>query len=279
MKKALCVGINYYSVPQSTLNGCIDDVINIKNMLIDAYGYQNQNITVLRDDVANAPSLLPTRQNILNNLNALVNISANCDEIWFHYSGHGGLIQTTATQSDSFIVPMDFKTAGFILDNDLHSIVIKAKCKFIIFIDSCNSGAVCELPYAIQYQNPSSYTRNTLSAAVPNTNIHMISGCKINQTSSDTYDYEYKEYVGAFTDALLHCLRIANHNISILPLYRNVCAYLTMNGFVQVPTLSSSNISPNYSFMRYVSPTAVTTSAVTSSAISSASSTIKGLIF
>jgi hypothetical protein len=270
MKKALCVGINYYSVPQNTLNGCIDDVINMKNMLIDAYGYQNQNITVLRDDIINTPLLLPTKQNILNNLNTLVNNSANCDEIWFHYSGHGGLIQMSPTQTDSFIVPVDFKTAGYILDNDLHSIIMKAKCKFVIFIDSCNSGSVCELPYAFQYQTPTSYTKNTLYSALPNTNIYMMSGCKTAQTSVDTYDYEYRDYAGAFTDAILHCLRNANHNISILSLYQSICTYLAVNGFTQVPTLSSSNSTPNYSFSRYVP--AVTAPVVSSSA------NIKGLI-
>jgi hypothetical protein len=270
MKKALCVGINYYSVPQNTLNGCIDDVINVKNMLIDAYGFQRQNITVLRDDVVNAPLSLPTKQNILNNLNTLVYNSANCDEIWFHYSGHGGLIQMSATQTDSFIVPVDFKTAGYILDNDLRSIIMKAKCKFVIFIDSCNSEAVCELPYEFQYQNPNSYTKNTLYSPLLNTNIYMISGCKTYQTSADTYDYEYREYVGAFTDAMLHCLRNANHNINILPLYQSICTYLAVNGYTQVPVLSSSNSTPNYLFSRYIP--AITAPVVSSSA------NIKGLI-
>ena len=64
MKKALCVGINYYNTPSNKLNGCIDDVINIKNVLIDAYGYSTQNITVLRDDIVNNPTYLPTRANI-----------------------------------------------------------------------------------------------------------------------------------------------------------------------------------------------------------------------
>ena len=34
MKKALCIGINYYNIPNITLNGCIDDCVNMKNVLI-----------------------------------------------------------------------------------------------------------------------------------------------------------------------------------------------------------------------------------------------------
>ena len=278
MKKALCVGINYFSNPQNTLNGCIDDVINMKNMLIDAYGFQSQNITVLRDDIINNPLLLPTRKNILNNLNNLVNNSANCDEIWFHYSGHGGLIKIAANQPDNFIVPVDYKTAGNILYNDLYSIIIKAKCKFMIFMDSCNSGAVCELPYSIQYLNANAYSKMIMGPSISNTNIFMISGCKVDQTSSDTYDYEYRDYAGAFSDAVLHCLRNADHNIALLPLYRNICNYLASGGYSQIPVLSSSNVTPTYTFSRYLSNVS-STALITSSTTPGTSVKIKGLMF
>lgn len=36
--------------PENTLNGCIDDIINVRNVLIDAYNYDVSNITMLRDD-------------------------------------------------------------------------------------------------------------------------------------------------------------------------------------------------------------------------------------
>ena len=86
MKFALLIGSNYRNIPNARLYGCINDIINIKNMLIDAYDYINSNIIMLRDD---KPNLLPTRANIINNLTNVINESANYEELWIHYSGHG----------------------------------------------------------------------------------------------------------------------------------------------------------------------------------------------
>lgn len=41
---------------------CINDNIALKNMLVDAYGYRDENITFLRDDVSNL-NIIPTRFN------------------------------------------------------------------------------------------------------------------------------------------------------------------------------------------------------------------------
>lgn len=56
----------YYSSPNNTLNGCIDDVVNIKNILIDAYGYQDANIIVFRDDMTVKNAFYPKKVSILS---------------------------------------------------------------------------------------------------------------------------------------------------------------------------------------------------------------------
>lgn len=255
MKKALCVGINYYNTPSNKLNGCIDDVINIKNVLIDAYGYSTQNITVLRDDIVNNPTYLPTRANILSNLKSLVDSSAGCDEIWFHYSGHGSQIADKngdeVSKLDQVIVPMDFPSFGFITDDELYNIIINAKCKFILLFDSCNSGTVCDLPYTFEYKNYNSYVSHSISnIQIQNQNIFMISGCKDNQTSADAYSGEYMEYIGVFTNAFIAALRMHNHSAGLLVVYRDTCDYIIQNGYSQTPLLSSSNPHPSYTFAR-----------------------------
>jgi len=88
LKKALLIGINYLDSPTNALNGCINDVINMRNMLIDAYGYDSTNITVLREDTDNKP----TRTNIINSLTSIIAQSKNLKEIWIHYTGHGSQI-------------------------------------------------------------------------------------------------------------------------------------------------------------------------------------------
>jgi len=52
MKKALLIGIDYIDVSGVSLKGCINDAINMRNMLIDAYDYEPENIVMLRDDDA-----------------------------------------------------------------------------------------------------------------------------------------------------------------------------------------------------------------------------------
>ena len=78
-KRALLIGINYFNMPDYRLSGCIDDICSMRNMLIDAYGYDKSNIIMLRDDTENR-DLMPTYENIMRELNDIV--STNSDEIW-----------------------------------------------------------------------------------------------------------------------------------------------------------------------------------------------------
>jgi hypothetical protein len=254
MKKALLIGINYYSTPEVQLSGCIDDVNNIRSVLIDAYDYDITNIVTLRDDELRA-QYLPTRDNIINNLKALVSQSASLKEIWVHYSGHGSQIQDTNGDEqsglDSILVPCDYQQRGFIIDDELLNIIKNIKCRAILAFDSCHSGTVCDLPWSFEYKNVNSYikTKNN-NVVIQNPNIYMFSGCKDNQTSDDAYSNEGQQYVGAFTNALINAMRINRHNVDCMILYRDLCDYLKANKFSQIPIFSSSNPSPNYKFVR-----------------------------
>jgi hypothetical protein len=246
MKKALLIGINYINTNVS-LQGCIDDIINMRNVLQNNYLYDS--ITMLRDDITTNPNLIPTRSNILSALNALILASSNCSEIWIHYSGHGARIRDIngdeASGYDSMIVPVDYLTAGFIIDDDLYSIIRNSKCKTIILADSCNSGTVIDLPWSFNYVNPYAYNiiKNN-KYVLANNEIYMLSGCRDNQTSADVYSNVLQQAVGAFTDAFLTCLKKMNYQSSLLLLYRAVCMYLQQNGFTQIPVYSSSVSNP-----------------------------------
>ena len=255
VKKALLIGINYYNTPNQ-LNGCISDIQNMRNTLIDAYYYNTNDIIMLRDDQSDA-KLLPTRANIISKLNELVAMSSSCDEIWFHYSGHGSQIQDLNKDEisglDDVIVPVDYNTyptfaKGCIVDDDLFAIIkkINKKCRAIMLFDSCHSGTVCDLPWGFEYTSGKKYlTNRTKSPLLANTNIYMFSGCKDNQTSADIYNSQTKQYVGAFTDAFLECLRVSNHTTPLLQLYMATCNYLTKNRYSQRPIFSSTNSNPN----------------------------------
>ena len=249
VKKALLVGINYYSVSGCRLNGCINDIVNMKNTLIANYGYTENDIIMLRDD--STAYRQPTAQNIVGWLNALVAISSQCEEIWFHYSGHGSQIRDTnsdeKTGYDSVIVPLDFQSVGVVTDDLIFSLVKNAKCRTMLLFDSCNSGSVCDLKWSYEYKSENNYTRSQINNfAVSNPNIFCFSGCKDNQTSADIYDTVDKQYEGAFTDCFVNALKNNNYSAPLLKIYKDTCVLLASRGYTQKSLLSSTAPSITY---------------------------------
>jgi len=258
MKKALLIGINYTSIPDITLNGCIDDIVNVRNVLIDAYDYQDENIVLLRDDIQDS-RFLPTYNNIITQLKLLAQQSSSLDEIWVHYSGHGSQINNTnismdgnPNQLDSILVPLDYQDMKFILEDDLIAIIKNIKCRTIMAFDCCHSGgSICELPYSIEYVSSVNYrNKKNNNVVLTNPNIFVFSGCRENQTCADSYSSVLGEAVGAFTNAFIECLRKNRHNMSLLLLYRDICVTLANTGFNQVPVLSLSSVPSTYVLTR-----------------------------
>lgn len=259
-KKALLVGCNYYNTPNQ-LNGCIEDIINIRNLLINVYGYNSSDIILLHDNTSPdfiASDGLPTYANIVNGLRNLVNASSSSSEIWFHYSGHGTYIKDMNRDEtdgmDECIVPVDYGKSGFIVDDTILSIIKKtdSKCRAILLFDSCFSGTVCDLPYLFtSYPTYYKWTK-TNNAIVSNKQIYMFSGCKDNQTSSDVYDDSTQKNYGAFTQTFIECLKSRGYSANLFTLHRDICSSLKSNKFTQIPLLSSTTNSPNFTLTPFV---------------------------
>ena len=256
VKKALTIGINYTTLQYCALKGCIDDIENITNLIVDKYGYARENVVQLRDDITD-PHFLPTRVNILNQLTSIIAESDKLTEIWIHYSGHGSQIQDRTGEEtdgmDEVIVPIDYNTNGFIIDKEIYKIINNSKCKTILVFDCCHSGSICDLQWMFEFNGNSFVKTFNVNKSIQNPNILCLSGCKDSQTGADSYSAELKQPVGAFTDALIHCIKQNNYSVSILKLYSDVCKYIASEGFVQKPILSSSHPVPNLLF----SPTTV----------------------
>lgn len=259
-RRALLIGINYINNPENTLNGCIDDIINARNILIDAYDYDAANITMLRDDMDDGTN--PTHSTIISELKNIVSMSAALDEIWIQYSGHGSQINNAGHASD-VIVPVDYETIGFITDDMLFDILkfVDTNCKTVLIFDCCHSGNICKFPWtaSLQLDNTVKIEKTALNdIAHISPNIYALSGCKDSQTSSDTYSRELNQGVGAFSNAINECLRDSHHQIDILALYKNVCKRLADDGYSQTPVLTSGNQNPNYVFSRTCAPIKIT---------------------
>ena len=278
MKCALLVGINYSATPSVQLQGCVNDVLNTAAVLRTKYGYSD--VVVMRDD-APAGALAPTRANMLGALAALVARSAACEEIWFHYSGHGSQVRDTngneADGMDEVVVPADYRTAGFITDDQLYGILKNSRCRTFLVFDSCHSGSVCNLEWGFEHLSGMLFRRTQNNYNImSNQNVYMFSGCKDAQTSADTVDNTTTQYVGAMTDALLDALAANNYAPSLAVLHRDTHALLLARGFSQTPIFSSSSFSPNYRMV--VSPVGATTAAPTGSASVAVKGAMKALM-
>lgn len=251
MKKAVLVGSNYQRTPSIRLYGCVNDVVNTSQMLITKYGYLPNNVVILRDDT-NDRRFWPTRANILGNLQNLVKDSDKCSEIWFQYSGHGLQVMSKTRVDediDEAILPLDYRVAGFITDNDIYDIIKQAKCRVMLIFDCCHSGTVCDLHWCYEYEN-SSFTRSigNKKTITSNPNIICLSGCKDTQSAADGYSSSKQESMGVFTDAFITCLDKLNYKTNIMTLYSEIVDSIQKSGFSQVPVLSCSSVIPSFNF-------------------------------
>jgi hypothetical protein len=238
-KKALLIGCNYIAVPNLSLRGCIDDVLNMENMLLNKYKYLKNEIVILRDDLQIEYGL-PTKQNIINNLTSIVNQSGLFDEIWIHYSGHGSQIDVN-NSIESVIIPVDYYIHGPILEDELFAIIKNIKCPAILLFDCCHSGNICDMPWRFEVNSTGNISVSKSSVNVINPNIYIFSGCKESQKCLDEYDKEILDYVGAFTVSFLKCLYSNKKDIPIYLFFKNICDYMKRKGFQQQPVLTTSS--------------------------------------
>ncbi|KAF9583008.1 Ca(2+)-dependent cysteine protease [Lunasporangiospora selenospora] len=151
-KRALFIGINYFG-QNGELRGCINDVTNIKSFVTKNFGFREEDTIALTDDQED-PSRTPTRANILSAMQWLVRDAQPNDSFFFHYSGHGGQTEDKDGDEDDgydeTIYPVDHESAGVIIDDDMHSIMVHplpAGCRLTAIMDCCHSGSALDLPY------------------------------------------------------------------------------------------------------------------------------------
>jgi len=137
-KIALLIGLNYVDSPEITLNNRIQSMNNTKQILLNAYGFTEDNILVLIE---------PTREKVLTTLNTIIGSSNLMNEIIIYYSGYGngimktdlgfcaepGIIDNLAKQ----IMPADFVEIG---QHELMYMLNQSSCKTVCIMDMCPYG-------------------------------------------------------------------------------------------------------------------------------------------
>merc|ERR1719160_2262388 len=218
-------------------------------ILNSIFNIDERQVRRLRDDSSD-PSLVPTRANILRELQELVRGSVAGDELFFHYSGHGTQVADAnsdeADGKDEALVPCDFQHGGLLKDDTLRSVVVDqvpARVKLLAVLDCCHSGSVFDMPFKVMINTDDRSVKIAKEAksrmgTTSQGEVIMISGCQDDQTSADiaASSMQSRKATGAMTMAFKHCL---TEDISCHKLLQRMRRYLKKQGYPQVPQMHS----------------------------------------
>eukprot|EP00747_Dinoflagellata_sp_TGD_P186323 gnl/TRDRNA2_/TRDRNA2_43299_c0_seq1.p1 gnl/TRDRNA2_/TRDRNA2_43299_c0~~gnl/TRDRNA2_/TRDRNA2_43299_c0_seq1.p1 ORF type:complete len:592 (-),score=93.48 gnl/TRDRNA2_/TRDRNA2_43299_c0_seq1:81-1856(-) len=198
VKKALCCGLNYPN-QKHQLYGCINDCLNWAKLLEKTFDFNEVRVLIDQNpdgSIANAPTQIPTRANILAQLGWLCSGAEPGDTLVFQFAGHGCQVRTTAhgEEVDEALVPEDFLTPDadgnppLVYDDELHALFARLPAgSFItVILDSshafnmldvpCSLDAsqkpprvvqTCTRPREVRMRNDTAWTKNSHAYARP----------------------------------------------------------------------------------------------------------------
>lgn len=138
--KALLLGINNYK-SISDLRGCVNDIRNIKKLLVEDFGFDGQNNI----------RMLSNEDVVLDNVNAgfkwLFDDLNPGDRAVFHFSGHGSYVvsENDDEPTDEILClwDMDWNDENsYLIDDDLGNLTeeLPKGAHLTVILDNCNSG-------------------------------------------------------------------------------------------------------------------------------------------
>lgn len=243
-KAAVLIGINYKG-SEYQLNGCENDIINTKRVLMTHYGFKEQDIVVLAESFGEKP----TRANILKHMQNLVNKSnQGYNSLWFQYSGHGTYTADyngdETDKKDECIVTSDMQ---LITDDEFRGLFtsrINKNAKMFCLMDCCHSGTIMDLKfkYTSDTRRWSTESKYNIGAK-----IIALSGCRDNQTSADAW--MDGNWTGALTACFIKALVATSYKPDIFSLLYRTRKLLEQGNFTQIPQLTSTmQLSNNETF-------------------------------
>ncbi|KAH9697739.1 metacaspase-1 [Citrus sinensis] len=172
-RRAVLCGVSY-NKGKFRLKGTINDVRNMRDLLINSFKFQEEGIIVLTGHGLRQPDF-------------------NNDE---------------TDGFDETICPVDFLKEGMIIDNDINSIIVKPLKEGVTLhaiVDACHSGTILDLEYVYnKYQmtwednRPPSGARKATDGGLA----ICLSACQDNQLASDTSAFTGNTMNGVMTYVL-----------------------------------------------------------------------------
>lgn len=264
MKRAMLCGINEYRMDGADLRGCVNDVVEMRSVLVDLFGFDSADIVTLTDRDA-------TKMRIERHLAALVDSAASGDVIYVHFSGHGSNVPDRdgdeADRRDEIFCPTDLDWRDPLRDDDVRAILDRtdAGVNLTFVADCCHSGSITralvspdarERPRFIPcprdlfaaesgrrlHGELRSTRRSRELQPMADDSVHdvelpevLLAGCRSDQTAADAWlDGQFN---GALTHALVSTLRECGGRTSYRELHAEILRRLAAGGFSQTPQL------------------------------------------
>ena len=144
--KALLLGINSYK-SVSPLRGCINDVENMRQLLVNVYGFKQANVRrLLNSEVI--------KSNVKSEMDWLFQDVKPNDRLVLHFSGHGSQVADVDGDEDEgydeilCLHDMDFKKPNtYLVDDEIRKWTegLPTGAKLTIVFDSCHSGSATRM--------------------------------------------------------------------------------------------------------------------------------------
>ena len=263
-KRAVLIGINKYQVPGADLQGCVNDVKNLKGALTTYYGFADKDIATLTDAQA-------TKKGMERAIKKLITKAKKGDVLLLHYSGHGSNVPDDngdeADHRDEILCPTDLDWKNPFRDDWLRKALgkLRREVNLTVIMDCCHSGTITRVmnpfdaprrqrylpcPWDLIATESGRKLRGTLRGQLGKAPrgrkrkkdiVHadiqelLITGCRDTQTSADAHISG--SYNGALTYYLVESIKEAEGKLTYRELHQRTAAKLKQEDFDQIPQL------------------------------------------
>jgi metacaspase-1 len=269
-KRAVLIGINKYQVPGADLQGCVNDVKNLRGVLTTYYGFADKDITTLTDAKA-------TKKAMERAIKKLIARAKKGDALLLHYSGHGSNVPDDngdeADHRDEILCPTDLDWKNPFRDDWLRKTLgkLRSGVNLTVIMDCCHSGTITRVmnpfdaprrqrylpcPWDLIATESGRKLRGTLRGQLGKAPrgrrrkkniVHadiqemLITGCRDTQTSADAHIGG--SYNGALTYYLVESIQEAEGKLTYRELHQRTTAKLKQEDFDQIPQLEGRRTS------------------------------------
>ncbi|MBU0488511.1 MAG: caspase family protein [Bacteroidetes bacterium] len=232
----------------SNLDGCVNDVLAVKEVLVSRFEFLQDNITTLLNEEA-------SRKGIIESFEKLIRTSQKGDVVVIYYAGHGSQVKNSLSQEadkrDETMVPADaFKGIMHIRDKELavlwQRLVDKGVVVTVIY-DSCHSGSIgrgtlTDDPPKSRFTDPD--TLDARDASIPpqpeKNGALIISAAQDDEVAMEQKDENGLPH-GAFTYAFLQTIKTMPVNANASDVFSSIRAIMKYNGKKQEPVLAGND--------------------------------------